>query len=105
MMMVRKLKAIVALLLITALFWPSVIKLDHHHFYIPVPGTGEQLTVVHEKCPACSFEYSIFISDSGVKGPERAEVICERFCFILPLHILFSPRYSFFLRAPPEKMI
>ena len=101
MIMVRKLKAIVALSLIAVLFWPSIIKLDHHHFYIPVPDTGEQLTIVHEKCSVCSFEFSIFISDNGVKGPERAEFICERYNFVIPRHFPFTPRYTFFLRAPP----
>ena len=101
--MIRQLKNIVSALMVLVLFLPSAIKLEHHHEHYNYPvKSGKIFHPTHEKCVACSFEYSVFLSEELEITSSKAELLIDSYnnCYIPCLYSDLS-NYSFSLRAPP----
>jgi hypothetical protein len=101
MVVVRKIKIVLSLFMLAVLLSPSVIKLDHHHDLYIIPGPGNQLTVTHERCAVCSYEFSLFLSDDMAKDAGRVEVIGKDYPLYETRHYISISEYNFLLRAPP----
>lgn len=89
--------------LIFALFFPTFLKLHHHHHPLHCDAKGEfHFHNLQHKCEICDFEFSFF-------EPDHFTLIFEPEPFCSVLNILFCheinvepDRYSFLLRAPPS---
>jgi hypothetical protein len=101
--MIQKLKNTVSILVVVMLFLPSIIKIEHHHDHFDYPvKSGKFFHHAHEKCPVCSFEYPVFLSENIHPAIAKAELLTDTYnnCYT---HCHFSDlsNYSFSLRAPP----
>jgi hypothetical protein len=100
--MTQKLKNIVSALVVVMLFLPSIVKLEHHHIHFDYPlKSGMLIHHAYEKCAACDFEYSVFLS-------ETIDIIISKAIYIDSYRVDYTPsyysdlsKYSFSLRAPP----
>jgi len=101
MVVVRKIKIVLSLFMLAVLLVPSVIKLDHHHDFYIVPAAGNQLTVTHERCAVCSFEFSIFLPDDAAITSGRVEEVRQEFPLHDTRHYISVSEYTYLLRAPP----
>lgn len=100
--MTQKFKNIFSIILVLALLTPSVVKLEHHHKHFFCNAKNEKhFHELHEKCPVCSFEYSVFIPEKNNYSSTRAVLIGTRAIDFYSCFYSNSARYSFLLRAPP----
>ena len=89
-------------MVVAMLFLPSIIRLEHHHEHFDYPlKIGKLFHHAHEKCAACDFEYSVFLS-------ETIDIIIAKAIYFDSYRIDYTPfyysrlsNYSFSLRAPP----
>jgi hypothetical protein len=100
----RKLKNIASLLLLAIFLFPSFIKLEHHHEHFSCNAKNEKhFHEFHHNCSICSFEFSVFSSDS-----EIISIACDNLCdtysnnYSSQLYSNLS-QFSFSLRAPPSE--
>ena len=101
--MIQKLKNTVSILVVVMLFLPSIIKIEHHHDHFDYPvKSGKFFHHAHEKCPACSFEYSFFLFEDINIASVKAELLKDTYTnYYTPFHYSDLSNYSFSLRAPP----
>ena len=100
--MIQKLKNVVSALVVVMLFLPSIIRLEHHHEHFDYPvKSGKLFHLFHEKCTACDFEYSVYLSETIEIVIAKANYIdAYKNCYAPFLYSNLS-NYSFSLRAPP----
>jgi hypothetical protein len=100
--MIRKFKNIIALLLLMAFIFPSIVKIEHQHEHSCLdPSNGIGIQPLHVKCGICSFEFSFFMSyteDLNLQKENPSDSYINS----------YNSRYnsnlsqiSFLLRAPP----
>lgn len=101
MALIRKLNVFLSLLMMMVLFYPSLIKLDHHHNFYTIPSAGDQITITHEKCAVCSFEFSLFLSDDAEIASGLIEDVGQEYSLYDTCHYISVSEYTYLLRAPP----
>jgi hypothetical protein len=102
----NKLKYIAAFFLTLVFLAPTIVKLGHHHdhFRCKTPEV-KHFHEKHEKCEICKFEFSVFSTEKA-EIDLQTEKPSDR--FRNNYHSLNFPdnsQFSFFLRAPPAKLI
>jgi hypothetical protein len=104
--MSRKFKNITSLLLLVVFLFPSYVKLEHHHEHFICNAKNQQhFHEFHQKCSICSFEFSVFASDSenvSIAKENPKDAYCNNYSS-QPYSNL--SQFSFSLRAPPCKTI
>ena len=102
----RILRNLTSILLLMALMWPSVVKLNHHHDHLICKNQREvHFDSLHEKCTACEFEFSVFTSDPEcveLSKPEHQDSYRDTYrrnSFSCDSQFFFS------LRAPPFHLV
>jgi len=97
-----KFKNIVSLLFLLAFLLPSVVKLEHHHQHFECKAKSEKhFHEFHEKCSICSFEFTVFLSDTENVDLQKENPI-DRYANKYISHYNHNlSQYSFLLRAPP----
>ena len=60
----NRLKNIISLFLLMVFLMPSIVKLEHHHKHL-ISRNKMRLPIrfLHEKCPICNFEFSVFLTE------------------------------------------
>jgi hypothetical protein len=91
------------MVLLLALFWPTVLKIEHHHEQFCSKAKNEcHFHGFQEKCDICSFEFSVFSSSTehfDLKADQPFDGYSDAY------QKEFFPNNSnfyFSLRAPPE---
>ena len=101
--MIKKLKNIFSLLLLVVLFAPSIVKLGHHHEKFFCNAKSEKhFHNAHEKCIACNFEFSVFLTEKNNIVPAKNELIDSYKDFFKSSQCNNLSNYSFKLRGPPD---
>jgi len=101
--MIKKLKNIFSLLLVVVLFAPSIVKLDHHHEkYFCNAQNEKHFHSAHEKCIACSFEFSVFLTEKNNIVQAKNELVDSYKDFFKSSQCNNLSNYSFKLRGPPN---
>ena len=100
--MIRKLKHIISFVVLLAFFWPTVVKLQHHHLHHDCEGCcSSNSQSFHEKCEVCNFEFSFFSADAiclDLEKDKPTDSYSEGYQYNIPATFV---SYSFLLRAPP----
>lgn len=104
--MSKKLKHILAVLLLLVFVTPTTVKLldrgFHHHYYFNFSAKqGEVLHVYHPTCPIPGFTFAFFSIQQG--SPLKQEkIFCSQVYFPLPPEpFVLEINPSSYLRAPP----
>jgi len=102
-MMFRK---IVSILMLVAFLMPSIVKVEHHHQHLICKAKNEKhLHVYQDKCEVCSFEFSVFASETLLVDLQNDKPLA---CYIdnyrSKYHFTY-PKFSFQLRAPPTQLV
>ena len=104
--MSKKLKHILAVLLLLVFITPTTVKLldeaFHHHFYFFYSEKkSEILHEYHRTCPIPGFNLALFSLQKQIHIVEKKEY-CSDILLALPLgHFSFELNLSTLLRAPP----
>lgn len=104
--MTKSIKNTASILLLVILLGPLVIKLAHsafheHDHFVCKAKHEHHFHEDHEKCPVCSYEFSIYLSQKIVHYHNPDETTdCYRNLYRSTFFIRF-PKYAFLLRAPP----
>lgn len=99
-------KNIVFLFLLLVFILPSIVKLEHHHEHFEYKAKNEnQNHLFNEKCAVCNFEFSVFSPDfEKIVLPKKQPV--SKYCNnYISVNYSSLPKYSFLLRAPPDRQI
>ena len=104
--MSKKLKHLLAVLLLLVFVTPTTVKLldesFHHHFYFSYSGKkSETLHEYHRTCPIPGFNLAFFSLQKQIHVIEKKEY-CGDILLPLPIgHFSFELNLSTLLRAPP----
>lgn len=102
----RKYKNIASLLLLLVFLLPSIVKIGHHHEHFECNAKNEKhYHVFHEKCAICNFEFSVFLSsvkNIQLQKENPFDAYCNNYDSRFNSNL---SRFSFLLRAPPDKQI
>lgn len=103
----KTIKHIPALVLLWVFLFPSMVKFEHYHEVSKINRTadGKQLDVLHEKCYVCSFEFSIFSTDSLTLDFEDERLLVDYCNNYKWAYYSSLSNYSFLLRAPPVLIV
>ena len=100
--MIKKLRNIFSLLMVLILFAPSIVRVEHHHEHFFCNAKNEKhFHNSHEKCAACNFEFSVFLTEKTDIAFAKDELIDHYKDFSKLSHCLNLSNYSFKLRGPP----
>lgn len=104
--MIRKFIGIISFFLLLVFILPSIVKFEHHHQYFECSAKNEaHYHELHDKCPVCNFEFSIFSSDfENIALPKKQPL--AKYCnnYRSDNYSIYS-KYLFLLRAPPGKQV
>lgn len=104
--MVKKLRYIASLLFLFIFLLPSVVKFEHHHRHIDLDLQNEKhYPVLHDNCPICNFEFSIFITtieNIDLQNENPLDRYFNNYCSQFNSN---PSQFSFSLRGPPDKQI
>lgn len=95
-------KNIFALLLLSLILLPSVVKLEHHTHHV-CKDKETHFHPLHENCNICHFEFSLFYSDFNPFQKNRTFYFAEYLITYSQKHYFCAFFYKLFLRSPPEK--
>lgn len=101
-----RVKHILSVIMAVIFMTPITIKLldgcfHHHDHFVCTAKNEHHFHEQHEKCPVCSYEFSLFLSkniDSPVVKIQKFE---NYYNYYKASHFLYFFNYSFLLRAPP----
>lgn len=98
------LKKILALILLALFLTPTVVKVEHHHEHFVCSAKNEKhLHLYRDKCPVCSFEFSIFSFSGDKEAVTRTQYSDAWLNTYQPADFPVFLNFSFSLRAPPLK--
>jgi hypothetical protein len=104
--MYGRIKSLASLLLLLVFVFPTIIKLKHHHEHFVCHAKNQKhFHEFHQNCSICSFEFSVFTSDSdnvSIAKENPKDSYCNNYSS-QPYSNL--SQFSFSLRAPPCKTI
>jgi hypothetical protein len=90
--------------MVLILLMPSIVKLEHHHaHYVYTSKNEKHFLTFHEKCPVCSFEFSVFIPDKAEAAGSKTELTFQYNISNYTFHYSDLSKFSFLLRAPPSR--
>jgi hypothetical protein len=104
--MTGKLKKITSSLLLLVFLLPSIVKLEHRHDNFVCKTINEKhYLVIHKTCAICNFEFSVFLTNfENIDLPKDNPL--DNYSNNYNSKFNYNPsRFSFLLRAPPEKQI
>lgn len=85
------------------LLMPAIIKLEHHHDrFVCNAKTEKHFHIFHEKCPVCSFEFSVFLQDKIDAAIANTELTFHYNNSNYTFNYSDLSKFSFLLRGPPE---
>jgi hypothetical protein len=100
--MLRSIRHIIAISLLTVFLLPSVIKTEHHHEHFVCHHGGEtHLHEYHEKCLVCKFEFSLYttrVCEDQDAHHEYSDSYANNYCTEA---YQSHPEFDYSLRAPP----
>lgn len=100
--MLQKIKNIFSLWMVLVLLMPTIIKLEHHHDHFVCNAKNEKhFHTFHEKCPICSFEFSVFLQDKIAASNVKTEITYRFNDNNYNFYYSDLSKFSFLLRAPP----
>jgi len=81
---------------------PSVVKLEHHHEHKFFKTAYEkQYRVLHENCPICNFEFSVFLTSIDNIDYQKEKPFDNYINNYNSRYKSNFSQFSFSLRAPP----
>jgi hypothetical protein len=100
--MIRKFINGISVVAVLILFMPTIARINHHHDPVACWAKSEKhLQDLHERCPVCSFEFSLFLAERPVIASSKTEFPDNFKIQISDCHFPDSSKFSSFLRAPP----
>ena len=100
--MIMRFKKAASLLLLLIFLLPSIVKLEHHHEHFECKVKNEKhYHSLHERCVICSFEFSVFLSESVNINLLNTNHTDSYYNSYVSQHFSNLSQFSFSLRGPP----
>jgi len=104
--MIGNLKHNASLLLLLVFLLPSLVKLMHHHKRFECKSeSGMHYHSIQEKCAICNFEFSVYSSEFENIVLRKKQPLAKYHNHYKSVNFSTLSKYSFLLRAPPDRHI
>ena len=94
---------IISLFLLGVFLTPLVVNVFHHHEHVFICSAKNEkhYHTYHEKCPICSFHFSIYTSEKNLIQSVIKVFYCKVNYSYFSTKYLTSDSFSYLLRGPP----